>query len=54
MRLATRLQYNTENLLGECPDDERHRLLKAKADILRDNLYESMGCAGYLSGTLRP
>jgi hypothetical protein len=33
-------QYNTENLLGECPDDERHRLLKSKADILRDNLYE--------------
>ena len=31
---------NLDLILGECPDDDRHRLLKAKADRLRDNLYE--------------
>jgi hypothetical protein len=32
--------YNLDLVLGVCPDDDRHRLLKAKADRLRDNLYE--------------
>jgi hypothetical protein len=31
--------YDVNRVLGECPDDERHRLLKIKADFLRDNNY---------------
>jgi hypothetical protein len=31
---------NLDLVLGACPDDDRHRALKAKADFLRDNLYE--------------
>jgi hypothetical protein len=32
--------YNLDLVLGRCPDDDRHRILKPKADRLRDNLYE--------------
>jgi hypothetical protein len=31
---------NLDLVLGACPDNERHRALKAKADFLRNNLYE--------------
>lgn len=33
--------YNLDLTLGPCPDDGRHRMLKGKADWLRDNGYES-------------
>jgi len=33
--------YDIDRALGECPDDERHRLLKIKADFLRDNHYDA-------------
>ena len=31
---------NVDLTLGRCPDDNRHRMLKGRADYLRDNLYE--------------
>jgi hypothetical protein len=44
--------YNLNLTLGACPDDERHRQLKAKADWLRDNGYEPSEAAEMLRGWL--
>lgn len=44
--------YNLDRVLGECPDDERHRLLKVKADHLRDNGYEADEAAEMLRAWL--
>ena len=32
--------FNVDYVLGQCPDDGRHRKLKPQADFLRDNFYE--------------
>jgi hypothetical protein len=32
--------YDVDLVLGPCPDDDRHRALKPKADLLRNNGYE--------------
>src|SRR5260221_8630625 len=32
--------FNPNLVLGECPPDGRHRMLKRCADFLRDNLYD--------------
>jgi len=44
--------YNVDFALGECPDDERHRLLKVKSDWLRDNGYEADEAAEMLRAWL--
>jgi hypothetical protein len=43
---------NVDLVLGPCPDDERHRILKPKADRLRDNLYEPEGAVEMLRAWL--
>ena len=43
---------NVDLVLGACPDDDRHRALKAKADFLRDNLYEPEEAEEMLRGWL--
>src|SRR5271165_2230999 len=45
-------QWDLNNLLGECPEDERHRRLKLWADILRDNCYEPDEAIQLLRGWL--
>jgi hypothetical protein len=45
-------QWDLNNLLGECPEDERHRRLKLWADILRDNCYEPDEAVQLLRGWL--
>jgi hypothetical protein len=44
--------YNLELVLGECPHDDRHRLLKGKADLLRNNGYASEEAEEMLRGWL--